>query len=101
MPRGYRGTGLDWLHVTIWCKPSEWDKIQYDWASSGKQTVSQYVIDRLMEYGEKPVEKREKTLVEKGGVRPLCVPKDKWELVKQRAEENGLNVSQYVLGILI
>lgn len=100
MPRGYRGTGLDWLHVTIWCKPSEWDKIQYDWASSGKQTVSQYVIDKLMEYGEKPVEKREKTK-DKGFVKPLCVPRDKWELVKQRAEKNGLKVSQYVLGIIL
>ncbi len=106
MPRGYRGTGLEWLHVTIWCKPSEWDKIQYDWASSGKQTVSQYVIDKLMECQPNPLSVRDNNVRttkhgEKGVVKPLCVPADKWEIVKQRANALGLKVSPYVLSVLL
>lgn len=106
MPKGYKGTSEDWVHVTIWVKPSEWDKILYNFASSGKESVSQYVIDKLMEIElppetERKNNKRMKKGEEKGCIKPLCVPKDKWEIVKEKANLCGLKVSPYVLAVLL
>lgn len=88
------------LHVTIWIKPSEWDKIQYDWASSGYRYVSGYVINKLLNYKGVPT-KRKNDRTEGGCIKSLCFEKDKWAIVKERAEKCDMKISQYVVSILM
>lgn len=87
------------VHITIWCKPSEWDKLQYLSAPSCKP-VSTWVCDTVYNY-DGVVQDRPVTRGEAGKVYPLCVPRDKWNVIKQRAEKAGMSISKYVLAICL
>lgn len=96
--KGKKYTQNDWLHVSIWCRPSEWDRLNYLSASSTK-SVSTWAIDKLLAYKGQVVEIEHPA--EQGKSRPLCVPADKWEIVKERAEKAGMSISNYVLSVLL
>ena len=97
---GSKFSDKEWIHVSIWCKPSEWDRLNYLSIATGK-TLSAWVIDNLMaHHGEVPYRPKIKN-GERGCSKSLCVEKDKWEIVKQRAEEEEMNTSKYLLSILL
>ncbi len=89
----------EWKHVAIWIKPSEWDRINYLSASTGK-SVSMYVIDKLMAFDGVvvPVADDKK---EKGITKTLCVPADKWEIVKQKAKDCDMPTSKYLTYVIL
>lgn len=87
------------MHVTIWCKPSEWDRLQYLSAPSGKP-VSTWICDTVYNFSG-VVKERPKVKGETGKVYPLCVQKDKWETIKERAEQCDMTISKYLLAVCL
>lgn len=83
------------VHVTIWCKPSQWDKLQYLSAPSCKN-VSTWICDTAYNFNG-VVKPLPRTKGEQGKVYPLCVAKDKWDKIKQKAEDCEVSISNYVL----
>lgn len=83
------------IHVTIWCKPSEWDRLQFLSAPSGK-TLSKWICDTAYNY-KGVVQPLPKVKGEYGKVYPLCVAKDRWEVIKERAKDCELTISKYIL----
>lgn len=96
--KGKRYSMIDYENITIWCRPSEWDKLNYLSAGSNK-TLSAWVIDELMKFDgvPTPIEHPD----EVGKVKPLHVPVDKWNVVKERAEKAEMSISNYVLSVLL
>lgn len=98
MVKGKRYSDIDFKRVTIWCRPSEWDKLNYLSAGSNK-TLSAWAIDELMKFDGVPTPVEHPN--EEGGIKPLCVPSDKWNVVKERAEKAEMSISNYVLSVLL
>lgn len=92
-PLGYRISEYDYIHVTIWIKKEQWNKIVYLSETSGK-TVSNWVVDKTLECTELKEVENEKG---PGMIKPLCVPIQKWDIIKQRAEKKGMSISKYVI----
>lgn len=95
--KGKKYSENDWIHVTIWCRPSEWDRINY--LSAGAKSVSAYVLDKCLNYVGTPAELISPDEV--GKSRPLCVPVEKWNIVKEKAENAGMSISKYVLAVVL
>lgn len=97
---GTKISDKEWIHVSIWCKPSEWDRLNYLSISSGK-TLSAWAMDILLAHkGDVPYRPKIKD-GERGCSKSLCVEKDKWEIIKKNAEEENMNTSKYLLSILL
>lgn len=91
---GTRWSSIDWLHVTIWAKDSEWERLKY--LSAASESLSSWLVDTVLDFKGTPV-KRKKIRGEVGKVRPLCVDAAKWRVIKDKADIAGLKISQYVL----
>lgn len=87
------------IHVSIWCKPSEWDRLQYLSAPSQKH-VSTWICDTVYYYTG-VVKEKPKVKGESGKIYPMCVPKDKWDKIKERAEQCDLTISKYILAVCL
>lgn len=96
--KGKKYTDKDFKRVTIWCKPSEWERLNYLSACSGK-TLSAWAIEKALKGVEKKVEVGALTEIgtEQGCVKPLCVESKKWDVIKKRAEKKGMSISKYFL----
>ena len=67
-------------------------------AASGK-TLSAWILERLMSYeGVPPLYVQNEEDI--GKSRSLCFPKDKWEIIKERANSCGMTFSQYVISVI-
>jgi len=95
----YKESELGVKHVTIWCKPSQWDRLQYLAAPTGK-AVSRYICDTVFNYSGK-VEPLKKDNAESGKVYPLCVAENQWEEIQKKAKKNGMTTSKYVLAVCL
>ena len=91
---GTRWSTVDWLHVCIWAKDSEWEQLNY--LAAGSESLSNWLVNKVLDFKGTPV-KRKKIRGERGKVRPLCVDAKKWAVIKDRANIAGLKISQYVL----
>lgn len=97
--KGRKFSPNDWIHVTIWCRPDEWDKLNYLSASSTK-SVSTWIVDKVYNYSG-VVKELEYTEKVSGKVKPLCVPAKEWGIIKERADKCGMSISKYVLSIAL
>lgn len=95
---GTKFSDINWLHVTIYCKQSQWDRMEYLSADSNK-TLSAWVINKALSH-KGSVSAPEKT-DEQGIRKSLCVPADKWEEITEKASENDMSVSKYVLAVCL
>lgn len=98
--KGRKFTDNDWIHVSIWVKPSEWERLNYLASASGK-SLSTWLVDEVLAMGTTPVVHRAKIRNEQGCSKSLCVDSRKWEIIKERAESNGMNITKYVLACVL
>lgn len=100
--KGKKYSDKDFIRVSIWCKPSEWETLNYKSASSGK-TLSCWAIDTALAYGDKNVIVYESNMAtdERGCVKSLCVESEKWDIIKKRAERYNMSISKYFLAVTI
>lgn len=101
--KGKKYTNKDFKRVTIWCKPSEWERLNYLSADSGK-TLSAWAIDKALKgkvgnYNSSDYDFDEKG--ERGCIKPLCVESEKWDIIKSRAEKKGISTSKYFLSVTL
>lgn len=85
-----------WRNVAIYVSRENWDKIKYLSASSGKST-SNWIMDKLKEYGNKVPEKT----YDGEFAKTLCVDEAEWDIVKNKAKMCNLSVSRYVVAVLL
>lgn len=97
--KGRKFSENDWIHVTIWCRPDEWDRLNYLSASSTK-SVSTWLVDKVMNFNGVPAE-LQYVAKQTGKVKPLCVPAKEWGIIKERAEKCDMSVSKYVIAIAL
>lgn len=97
--RGEKLPNSGYIHYTLWVRPSEWNKIQFDASATGK-SVSKYIIDKVLDYVGTPV-KWESDKTEKGSQKSVCFFIKDWERVLERVETSGLNISRYIVSILM
>ena len=97
---GTKLSNIQWLHVTITMKPYEWERINYLCADSGKN-LSGWVVSKIASHKGTVTPRVVKDDGEKMVVKPLCVPADFWQKVKEMADANGMKVSPFVMSILM
>jgi hypothetical protein len=98
MKLGQTISDIEWQHVSIWIKQSDWDKLNYMCAASNKN-LSAWILDKLKDYTKVPP-KHKVDKQEKGSSKSLCFPKDEWEKIKARADECNMSTSKYIINVL-
>lgn len=96
--KGVTYGGIPRKHVTIYVTMSQWDRMNYLADSSGK-SLSSWILNKVYSFSGIP----EKLEIgsEKRFSKPLCMEIDKWEIIKIRAKECGMSISNYVLSIAL
>lgn len=94
-------------HLCISIYPSQWDKIKYISADSGKST-SRYVADKVVEYikanGEKAPEEKIKDNLkgkEHHVLKPLSFEENTFNLIKLTSKKAGVPTSRYIRYIVL
>lgn len=96
---GRKFSDKEHLHVGVRMYPSEWDRVKYLSAKSGKST-SAYVISVLLAYEGIPKRRQRQTGVLTENI-PLCIPyREQWDKVKERAKAADMSISCYVASVL-
>lgn len=98
----HRSNGFILKHTTVWLKNSEWERLQYLSASSGK-SPSKFIEDLLVGYidenSEAPNFKREKTN-EIGRIRPFAFTDKNFDRIKDFCQEKKFSMSKLIVYVI-
>ena len=97
--------GLTQHHLTIWVKESEWDRMKFLSASSGK-TLSKYVEDICIKWIENhpntPPEKLERSFKsEKGTIKPLSFSEANYKRIQDYVKKNEIKMTRFIVALIL
>ena len=97
--KGCKYTDNNWIHTTIFCKPSEWDMLNFLSAPSGKNLSTWIALKVLSSKGE--LKTRVKNKEEKGCIKSLCFEEKAYKDIKEKADAYNVSVAKLILGICL